>query len=140
MVWAKRNRLSQCKYWCKWAGIALLLLLVLWVSAAMSHSGYSIDPTDPGNFFTAILKNDTPQPLQATWINDCVGPDKDKCGHGALIQPNQNAQFTEPRGGAVRYNIYDSRGRFIKCLEITPSQAETQGKSILYLSKHTNCE
>ncbi len=106
---------------------------------AKSHGGYSIDPTDPSNFFTVTIKNDLPEVVKVAWVNTCVGQDHE-CDEAWTINPQDTIHSQEPRGGVLTYTVADGKGQRLGCLNISGQQSQTHGEIVLDTSKFVTCK
>ncbi len=123
------------------AALLCLGFICLFVLAILDAAGgYSIDPTDPVNFFNVDITNDSSQTVHVTWVNTCVSWDKDQCAQSWTIPPRATVQDDkEPRNSNVKYTVNDQSGHLLGCLNVTRVQSQTHGTIALDISHETKC-
>ena len=133
----KLSKLKLCHY-IVIASVLVFISLIGLQIYSQNHGGYSIDPTDPSNYYYAIIKNNLNQRVTVSWINDCSGSDP-HCDKSWNMKSGQTVSDQALRGYKNRYRIFSQSHKLLGCLSISYDQSQTHGDVELLTTNYQPC-
>ena len=133
--------MNNSRFYSTTLGVGLVLLVFGGLLAAEiygeSHGGYSIDPTDPSNFYQLVIHNDLKDRVMIRFVNNCLNRNPG-CDEQWILSADQATSHRALRDTLSQYKVIKDN-KTLGCLLVTRTQSQTRGEIKLETSHFARC-